>query len=48
MDEKELLKIIERIRELAFKERDMDKAHVIKRIADDLYGLLLKSMDDGK
>jgi hypothetical protein len=44
----EFRKIIERLRDMAMAERDSNKAQELKRIADDLYGLLMKLMDDGK
>jgi len=40
--------IIERLRNMAMAERDSNKANDIKRIADDLYGVVMKMMDDGK
>lgn len=40
--------IIERLRSMAMAERDSNKANDIKRIADDLYGVVMKMMDDGK
>ena len=40
--------IIERPRNMAMAERDSNKANDIKRIADDLYGVVMKMMDDGK
>lgn len=46
--EAELIGIIERLRNMAMAERDSNKAHDIKRIADDLYGVVMKMMDDGK
>jgi len=46
--EAELMGIIERLRNMAMAERDSNKANDIKRIADDLYGVVMKMMDDGK
>lgn len=48
MDEFQFRKIIERLRDMAMKELDSSKAQELKRISDDLYGLLIKLMDDGK
>ena len=48
METLELRDIIERLRNMAMAERDSNKAQDLKRIADDLYGLMLKLMDDGK
>lgn len=48
METLELRDIIERLRNMAMSERDSNKAQDLKRIADDLYGLMLKLMDDGK
>ena len=44
----QFMSIIERLRNMAYSERDIEKAHAIKRIADDLYGIVVKNMDDGK
>ena len=46
--EADLREIIERLRNMAMAERDSNKAQEIKRVADDLYGVALKMMDDGK
>lgn len=48
MDVFEFRKIIERLRDMALAERDPNKAQELKRISDDLYGLVMKLMDDGK
>jgi hypothetical protein len=48
MDVFEFRKIIERIRNMAMAELDSTKAQELKRIADDLYVLMMKLMDDGK
>ena len=46
--EAELIAIIERLRNMAMAELDSGKAQDLKRIADDLYGVVMKMMDDGK
>ena len=46
--ESDLREIIERLRNMAMVERDSNKAQEIKRVADDLYGVVMKMMDDGK
>lgn len=46
--ESDLREIIERLRNMAMAERDSNKAQEIKRVADDLYGVVMKMMDDGK
>lgn len=48
MDVFEFRKIIERLRNMAMAELDSNKAQELKRISDDLYGLMIKLMDDGK
>jgi hypothetical protein len=46
--ETDFREIIERIRNMAMVEHDSNKAQKLKRVADDLYQLMMKLMDDGK